>query len=229
MAEAYRPLLNNAPVDIAVGHRSKRGMMFEADVRNAEMRHRLFNCFEVINSLVTMRLRGVKAPAARQELEWFRDVLRTMGALEQGLAQSDDQSLVQHITHAANAWLRVAEADHIDVVVDCQPVHVPPRATRTLSLILHELISNCVKHAFPDGDGGRITIALRPDGTNAELLVSDDGRGFKRGDGAAAARHGSMGLSLIARMARGLGGTFDIDGGPRGGTVARVTLPRDGH
>jgi two-component sensor histidine kinase len=97
-----------------------------------------------------------------------------------------------------------------------------------LALIAHELVTNCVEHAFADGRAGRVTIGLGPDGDgrHGELAVRDDGRGF---DGAAATggegKPATLGLSLVRLLAGQLGGSFEIGAGSGAGTTARVRFP----
>jgi two-component sensor histidine kinase len=76
-------------------------------------------------------------------------------------------------------------------------------------LILNELISNALKHAFPDGNGGQIKVALRsgPEGT-CSLCVEDNGAGIP--SELDVAKHKSLGLRLVRTLAKQLRGTFDL-------------------
>jgi two-component sensor histidine kinase len=89
-------------------------------------------------------------------------------------------------------------------------------------LIVNELVTNSLKHAFPDGRGGEIRVELRSDGDNKfALMVSDDGVGlpedldFRKTE--------SLGLQLVNNLSVvQLEGTIDLD--RSGGTVFRITF-----
>ena len=77
-------------------------------------------------------------------------------------------------------------------------------------LIINELVSNSLKHAFPKGKKGEIKVAMRPIGENeAELVVSDNGIGtpesldFRNPE--------SLGLRLVTILAEQVGGQIELD------------------
>ena len=92
-------------------------------------------------------------------------------------------------------------------------------------LIVNELITNSLKHAFPDGRGGEVRVRLREEpGGQATLQVSDTGEGMPADF--EAKRTQSLGLQLVADLARQLKGTLDI--GP-GATFTIAFEPRREH
>ncbi|MFW6260465.1 MAG: sensor histidine kinase, partial [Spirochaetota bacterium] len=106
---------------------------------------------------------------------------------------------------------------------DVAEVPVAADALLPLGILVHELITNSVKHAFPDGRGGTVRVSLAAaDGSTATLSVSDDGAGF---DPENAPRDG-LGLTLVEGLAEQMGGHASIDSGPEG-TVATITFPRE--
>jgi two-component sensor histidine kinase len=80
----------------------------------------------------------------------------------------------------------------------------------TCGLLLNELISNALKHAFPGGRSGEIRIAFQaaPDGQLA-LVVADDGVGFPPGSGLYTTE--SLGLQLVNALTAQLNGTIDLE------------------
>jgi two-component sensor histidine kinase len=82
----------------------------------------------------------------------------------------------------------------------------------TCGLIVDELLSNCLKHAFPNGRSGRVTVELRTeDGERFLLRVSDDGIGLPH-DGVLN-NPDSLGLELVSLMADKLEGTVSLQSG----------------
>lgn len=82
----------------------------------------------------------------------------------------------------------------------------------TCGLIVDELVSNCLKHAFPNGRAGRVTVELRTENGEWSLLrVSDDGVGLPL-DGVLNDPD-SLGLELVSLMADKLDGTVSLQSG----------------
>jgi two-component sensor histidine kinase len=99
---------------------------------------------------------------------------------------------------------------------------LPPTKARSLSIILIELLTNCVKHGFGDGRGGVIAVNLRNSGANAGLTVHDNGMGLQKQETAC---RESLGLRIIKTLAkRDLRGTVEIkETNP--GCLVEITFP----
>lgn len=91
----------------------------------------------------------------------------------------------------------------------------------TCGLIINELVSNALKHAFAEGGPGRVWIELRADDRGATLVVGDDGVGLPPGFDLATC--GSLGLQLVSDLTAQLHGTLTIAGAP--GTVFTIAFP----
>jgi two-component sensor histidine kinase len=87
-------------------------------------------------------------------------------------------------------------------------------------LILNELVSNALKHAFPDGRAGEIRIELRADDGQLMLVVSDNGVGFPEDLGFRDTA--SLGLQLVSTLVDQLEGTIELD--RSGGTTFKITF-----
>lgn len=196
------------------------------EVLLAEVRHRLANSFQLMAGLVRLRLNAAAGEEARGHLAWLLDAVAALGSLQQRLASAEGASFQAYLCETAGFWEQLAAGRGVTVAVEAVgDVAVPDAAATTLALIAHELVTNCVEHAFADGQAGRVTIRLGPDGDgrHGELAVRDDGRGF---DGAVAPDGAAtLGLSLVGLLARQLGGSFEIGAGEAAGTAARVRFP----
>ena len=88
--------------------------------------------------------------------------------------------------------------------------------------IISELLSNSLKHAFPDGQSGNIEVSLhRRDGGRIELAVADDGKGLPEGFDPQQSE--TLGMRLVNALAMQLRGVIEVDGS--GGTRVQVTFP----
>ena len=89
-------------------------------------------------------------------------------------------------------------------------------------LIVNELVSNALKHAFPNGRKGRISVQFSPDeGDSASLLVCDDGVGLP--NGFSFQSKNTLGTQLVYLLSRQLGGT--VTARSAGQTCFRVQIP----
>jgi two-component sensor histidine kinase len=91
----------------------------------------------------------------------------------------------------------------------------------TCGMIVEELLSNALKHAYAAGKGGRIQIELQAQDEDAYLLqVSDDGVGISKNG--VQRNPGSLGLELVNLLVEKLGGTVELQNGP--GTAWRIAF-----
>jgi two-component sensor histidine kinase len=108
----------------------------------------------------------------------------------------------------------VAQPGAIQFRLNMESVHLTTDQTIPCGLIVNELVTNCLKHGFPDGRTGEVRIELQPvsGGTQLRLRVSDTGVGLpadfesKRGN--------SLGLQLVSDLARQIGGQLEVGPGP---------------
>jgi two-component sensor histidine kinase len=90
-----------------------------------------------------------------------------------------------------------------------------------LGLLISEVVSNSLKHAFPQGRGGEVSLVLRQQSdTTISLILSDDGIGLPRELDWTTTR--SLGLRLVRALAQQLRGTLEIPS--QGGTEVRLTF-----
>jgi two-component sensor histidine kinase len=100
--------------------------------------------------------------------------------------------------------------------LEAEPVVAPAIKAAVVALIVNELVTNAVKHAFRDRSVGTVSVSLRQTNGNATLCVTDDGAAL------AASSNGStdgIGLSLVARLAAQLAGTLSVETEPKRFTV----------
>jgi two-component sensor histidine kinase len=196
-----------------------------SDVLAAELRHRIANSFQLINSLIAVRLRGLEDGVARRHLTWLADAVMVLGLLQQHLSAPHGSAFADWLKDAVALWDRMG--GDLTVTVDADgTIAVPQASAVTLAIVAHELITNCVTHAFPAGRG-RIMVSLETlsDG-EAALIVSDDGCGLAQPVASAEppGRRASIGLGLVRSLSERLGGSFAIGPNHPSGTSARVTF-----
>lgn len=169
-----------------------------------EVDHRVKNNLTMIGSLLRLQSRSLPDPRFRRTLETMLERVDALAAVHRRLYQNGDitrfdvgafaDSLAQDVLGASGRADIVLESD-------CDTVLITADQAAPIGLILNELITNAVKHAFADGRGGTLRLAVRAVDGDALLDLRDDGPGFD----AANVVEGSVGRSLIARLSRQIG------------------------
>ena len=95
----------------------------------------------------------------------------------------------------------------------------------SLGLIVTELVINALKHAFPGGEAGEISVSYKSRGSGWRLSVSDNGSGS--GEASAERAHTGLGTSIVEALARQLDATVQKSGSPQGTTVSLVAAPAE--
>jgi two-component sensor histidine kinase len=190
------------------------------DLQVVEVSHRLANCFQLLNGLIQFRLAHTADGESRRQLAWLQDLIVSMGMLQKRLAAAGAAGFQAYLVETAKLWRQLTLERGISVVLDAEDIELAPAKATALSLILHELMTNCCEHAFPKECGGNVRIAFRHAAdARAELTVSDDGIGLPPQGPIR-----QFGLSVVSGLASQLGGMFSI-GSNSPGTIARVEFP----
>jgi len=184
----------------------------EKEVLLREIHHRVKNNLQVISSLLSLQAGGMTDPEALEMLKESQNRVRSMALVHEQLHRSRDLSgigipeYVRSLTASLissygidsseiSLDLRIAEATlPIDVAVPC-------------GLIIQELVSNSLKHAFPHGRQGEIAVRIGRAAAGWELRVADNGSGLPSGLDPGASR--SLGLRLVRILAEQLNATLE--------------------
>jgi two-component sensor histidine kinase len=110
----------------------------------------------------------------------------------------------------------------IEITVKAEPLEIDPDRAVPLGLLVNELATNAIKHAFPGGKGHVVLGAARI-GDEIELTVVDDGVGMK--DKAVAKIPEKRGSDYVAIFVRQLGGTITTSSAEGTGTINKIRLP----
>jgi two-component sensor histidine kinase len=188
----------------------------------SELRHRLANSFQLLQAVIHIRLRSASDPESRRHLSWLLDVVTALAMLQQRIGVAGPADFGAYLIEAASYWRRICEGRPIGILLNVQSVQVSEAQASTLALIAHELITNCVEHAFPHGRAGSVELGFRErkDGAR-ELTVRDNGAGLPEGPGG----EPRQGLELVRGLAAHLGGSVEV--ADEGGVSVRVVVPRE--
>jgi PAS domain S-box-containing protein len=204
-----------------------RASLQEKEVLLKEIHHRVKNNLQVVSSLLSLQSKEVQDAASLEVLRESQNRVKSMALIHEKLYQSQDLSqvnfadyvrdLTTHLfrTYRANAGvvtLRVIVSDEVRLGVDTA---IP------CGLIVNELVSNALKHAFPGGRAGEVRVELDRDERNELVLaVSDNGVSFPADMDFRTT--GSLGLKLVATLVDQLKGSIQLDRSK--GTTFKITF-----
>jgi two-component sensor histidine kinase len=190
-----------------------------------EAHHRIKNNLQSIISLLILQL-NTKNPKSYKKIVWqIIDRIKTIANVheilskdEQGIGLINFQKLLNLIVANFHEKDRMSK---IGIAVDAEDLYVSYRIATSLGLVLNELLTNCIEHAFPTGTG-KIMLYLHHDDRQVVLKVSDNGTGF---DQERLQSSETLGLSLVKSLVnRDLRGTLDISS--RMGTKVAIVFSK---
>ncbi|MEU5834636.1 histidine kinase N-terminal domain-containing protein [Streptomyces diacarni] len=216
--------------DITEVRRRERELITK-DATIREIHHRVKNNLQTVAALLRLQARRMDSPQGRDALS---EAVRRVGSIA-----------IVHETLSQNLDERVdfdEIADRVlSMVAEISPGRVTGRRTgrfgilgaevaTPLSMVLTEVLQNAIEHGFGSGEQGTVEVrAVRGAASvrdEARLLVTveDDGRGLP--DGFDPRSAGNLGLQIVRTLVEGeLGGTFDMQPAPGGGTRVLFDLP----
>jgi two-component sensor histidine kinase len=186
------------------------------------------NNLQVISSLISLQLGRMAPGRAYDALQECSLRVLAIAHIHEQLYISKDFARVPFAEYAHNLCGVVfrttgVSPERVRLELDLAPVSVPVDAAIPCGLILNELITNALKHAFPDERCGTVRVGLEDvDGRRLRLTVADDGVGLPAD--LDSVRRDSLGMQLIETLAAQLRGAFTIDR-PAVGSSFRLEFP----
>lgn len=204
-----------------------KAALSERETLLREVYHRVKNNLQMVQSLLSLQQRAVSDPLAQRALQDSSRRVRAMALVHEQLyrfgnlrtvpLQTYTLELLRQIEEATGAARRGVQMQSTVMNLVCQADRAIP-----YGLILTELVSNALEHAFGEQSGGRVQVTLALNGEVPELRVTDDGRGLP--DDFDIAAPASMGLQLATALSAQLGGRLEAVSAH--GAQFTATLPR---
>ena len=201
------------------GEAALRRSLAEQGALLKEVHHRVKNNLQIVHSLLRLEAGRSVVPETTRVLRDMRARIQAMALLHESIYRSGrfaGVNLGDYLRQVATQALRAqqAQAGAVRLQLDLASIRLELDQALPCGLLVNELISNSLKHGFPDGRSGEIQVALQLLGGGAalQLSVSDDGVGLpadfdeRRGQ--------SLGLQLVADLTDQLGGRLDIGPAP---------------
>jgi PAS domain S-box-containing protein len=171
-----------------------------------EIHHRVKNNFEIISSLLDMSSMTTDNKEIQDILLSSRSRIHSMAMIHSQLYQSDrfDNIDMSKHTHelAENLRFLYGKEKDVDLTIESSEVYLSIKYAIPCALILNELITNALKHAFSERMHGKIQVSIQKfDDTTVRLNVKDDGKGIQEKEDAKPS--GALGLELVKHLVNG--------------------------
>lgn len=240
-----RPAVLNFMNDITERKNSEAlllASLLEKELLLKEMHHRVKNNMQILSSLLSLQMRTLDDESARDIIMESQNRIRSMALIHEKLYQSDNflgvdfSVYIENLAHSLlGSYSRARTIVRLDIKVE--NVFLGIDTAIPCGLIVNELITNCFKHAFPEGGHGEVVIRFGgrelddPEGAFYTLSVRDTGNGIA--DGVDTDSPSTLGLQLVKTLVGQLRGRLIIHSKPGEGTEfvidfrSRVLCRRD--
>ncbi len=195
-----------------------------------EVYHRVKNNLQIISSLLDLQSATVRDPAMLDIFQDARSRLRSMALIHESLSRNHDLVHVDMATYLKNLLTPLQESymtrSDVSLHLNSEAIRVASNIAISCGLIVNELVTNALKHAFPGNQGGMITVTFHTNKDNQAILqVRDTGVGLA--DSVDFEHPSSIGLQLVHVLARQLRATIVLD--RQGGTCITLMFPISFH
>ncbi len=199
----------------------------EKEVLLREIHHRVKNNLQVISSILSLQASTETDDRSLKALDDSQRRVKIMARIHETLHRSDDLSSINirdYLNTVVEDTIASSENDtqRISYRLDTDDIIFDVDHAVACGQIISELLSNSLKHAFPNGQSGKVEVALRRrDGARVELTVADDGKGLP--EDLDLQQTETLGMRLIHALVMQLSGVVNVDGS--GGTRVQITFP----
>lgn len=185
----------------------------QRDLLLREVYHRVKNNLQIVDSMLVMQRRRLTDPDARLALNSLRGRIYALGLVHHQLMGSHDLEtfdVAPFLQELSKNVVQSGLVGDIDLSVRAEPLAVGLDLAIPLGLIVTELVTNAMKHAFPEG-AGRIEVLLRriEDG-RIELVVADNGAGYDPELALIDRAKPSLGFTIVEGLVKQLGATITV-------------------
>jgi PAS domain S-box-containing protein len=188
----------------------------EKEILLKEIHHRVKNNLMIISSLLNLQSRYIKDEKSKNIFKESQNRARSMALIHERLYQSTDLKRIDfgdYIQTLANDLYRtyVMDSSLIKLNIDVKDVMLDIDQSIPLGLIVNELVTNSLKHAFPPGESGEIDIKFYSQDDKYILEVKDNGMGFP--EDVDYKNTDSLGLRLVTSLTEQLDGEIEFNNG----------------
>jgi PAS domain S-box-containing protein len=213
-----KPAIQAAIIDITDRKQAEeriKASLKEKEVMLREIHHRVKNNMQIILSLLRIQSRVVKDSATREMFKQSQNRIRSMALIHEALYKSEDLAKIDfsdYISRMTTHLLSLYREDlgEVSINQEAEGIFIDINRAIPCGLVISELVSNSLKHAFPDRRRGQIVIRMKRDKKDKHTLtVKDTGVGFPESLDFREAE--TLGLQLVTDLVAQLNGTIGME------------------
>ncbi len=194
-----------------------------------DVNHRVGNNLAMVSALLSVQARQTVEPAVKQALAQAQSRIQAIAAGQRRLRldiEADEIEARPYLEDLLTEIGKAAEGRPIKIELAMDSIRLPGRDAVSFVVVINELVTNAIKHAFPNGAAGTITISLaRTPDEDLVLTVDDDGVGIPPGQ-----QSGGLGKSVVTSLLRSMRASMETaplkPEAERPGTRVTVTFPK---
>ena len=185
----------------------------EKEVLLKEVHHRVKNNMQVISSLLGLQISTLGDDKLAEILKESQSRIRAMAQIHEKIYQSQDLSRIDFYDYVQGLTKKLHQSysqnPGIALQTSCENVFLSADTAIPCGLIINELVTNSLTHAFSRDDTGEISVSIHSDNNDYVLEVSDNGSGFPAGIDFR--NTDSLGLRLVTILVSQIDGHIDLD------------------
>lgn len=203
-------------------------LLRDKDVLLRELQHRVKNNLQMITALIRMEARNVTDGETEERFDRLAGRINSLAILYDllsGDVGADGIDLGVYLSQVASSVMQAhaVEGIRLDLKVDTWPVSI--NVAMPAGLVLNELMTNALKHAFVGRDGGTITVSSLVDDAGCHVVVADDGIGLPQGE--TWPRSGKLGAVIVQSLKQNAKAKVAVHSAPNQGLRVEIFFARE--
>jgi PAS domain S-box-containing protein len=230
--ETGRPAYRLAALVDVTAHRDEEREDLEQKLREKdlllmEVQHRVKNNLQMITALMRIEARNARGKMDTAPFDRLAGRIESIQILYGLLSDRGTEGTIDlgvYLSHVASAVLQAhaAEGIRLDLKVDVYPVSV--NVAMPTGLVVNELLTNALKHAFVGRPSGTITLHSLTDADGCRIIIADDGIGLP--EGVTWPKRGKLGSAIVQSLQENAKARLEIDSSPEGGLRVTIVFKR---
>lgn len=201
--------------------------ILDRDLLLLEMQHRVKNNLQMITALIRIEARNARGRIDAGPFDRLAGRVESLQLLYAALSagnHGDEIDLGVYLSEIASSVMRshAVEGIRLDLKVDAYPVSV--NVAMPAGLVVNELLTNALKHAFVGRDGGTISLHSLSDGNGCRVTITDDGVGLP--EGSVWPKPGKLSALIVQSLRENAKAALAVESQPGKGMRVTITFTR---
>lgn len=185
----------------------------EKELLLKEIHHRVKNNLQVISSLLNLQSRTIQDQEAKNAIREGQNRVKSMALIHQNLYQTEHMTSMEVGDYIGKLGQSLFDSynvdpDKVSFNMETEPLHLDVDTLIPIGLILNELLSNALKHAFPGDSTGEINVSFKRQTDDLVLSVQDNGVGYSATN--PTHKKKSFGMTLIDAFSEKLNAAVEV-------------------